>query len=188
MAVVRAGGKASVYTSLDAYRENLSFNEGLFRFLLKLLPNIGERKGVVVGDGASWIKAFRDDYLFHFGFQLDLFHVAREINLLGLSGVYERIKSHDTRLNEVISEIRKALQKTRDETKKERLLNLMAFLRRSWDYIRSFLSLPSNLAVKGSGTVEGYIARAKDRLGRRTWSTQGLMDFWALLRAAEGWA
>ena len=187
MAVIRAPGITCLYTSLDAWKKKLSFNEGLFRFLLELFPDLIRRQGVVVGDGASWIKAFRDDYLFHFHLQVDMFHLARQMRLLKLQDVYQKLKRPEAGLEEIICSLRQALKRVKDEAVKERILSLMSFIRKAWKHLRTFLKLPPQLAVMGSGAVEGYIARAKDRLGRRAWSTSGLVDFWCILKTSEGW-
>jgi len=107
---------------------------------------------------------------------MDTFHLARQMRVLKLGDVYQKLKRLETRLEEIICSLRQALKRTDNESLKEKILSLMSFIRKSWKEIRSFLRFPPHLAVMGSGSVEGYIARIKDRLGRRGWSLSGLVD------------
>ncbi|MGC8895134.1 MAG: UPF0236 family transposase-like protein, partial [candidate division WOR-3 bacterium] len=68
-----------LYTSQDSERKGLSFQEGLSEFLRERYGDLNGIRGIVLGDGASWIKEFRDFYLPNFWFQLDHFHLKRDL-------------------------------------------------------------------------------------------------------------
>jgi len=181
-----------LYTSQDAEREGLSFQDGLSRFLWNTFGDMKQIKGVVLGDGASWIKGFQEFYLPGFRFQLDCFHLRRELLACLDKGpaeaLYRLLIKKDTTREAFREEFLKVLRGLEDPSRRERLVDWYRGVRRNWDHIRGFLFAEPPLRVLGSGMVEGIGGVMKQRLGgRRSWSRKGLQNITVALKMFYGW-
>ncbi|MEO0256630.1 MAG: UPF0236 family protein, partial [candidate division WOR-3 bacterium] len=139
-------------------------------------------KGVVIGDGASWIESLRDEYFPQMRLQLDLTHVLRRahefLSHLGSEELNSAMKSIILAINTGEWNLfRDTLVKAREGLpRSDAFWDWMVFVRRRWKHLIGFRDYFGPLAERTSSPCEKYVdllITRRLKISGASWSVKG---------------
>ncbi|AQS57478.1 ISLre2 family transposase [Novibacillus thermophilus] len=194
----KEGGRICLKEKKHYLHERGDFWEGLGRFLSQHYELDGDTWLVVNGDGAPWIKECQS-YFHRCIFQLDRFHVARELrNYVGhLPGQWRRIRKALAEYD--VPPLLSALEQVADTDipteKRTGYRQYVRYLQRNQDDLRDYREVlrqagldTTGMRPMGSAEAQMRVMAKRTKRGGYSWSKRGIRAMLkAIIRFKEGW-